>query len=130
MTRTELEALVKMIAPAVRESLRPPFLHNQTPTESGVPGIPDVGFSQSRCPYCAEEIQDAAIVCKHCSRNLPPSVKPQPTAPANRSAGTRITKIAIWAALPFGAIALVVAIVSGTRGSARAGITDEHLSAI
>jgi predicted amidophosphoribosyltransferase len=36
-----------------------------------IDGIGKTSSATVLCPFCAEEIKPAAIVCKHCGRDLP-----------------------------------------------------------
>lgn len=77
------------------------------------------------CPFCAEPIQDAATVCKHCGRDVPATAPPVSTsAPAPR--GSRRLRPILYVV---GALALLAAIGRLSTPTPPPAITAEEQAA-
>lgn len=64
-----------------------------------------------KCPFCAEDIQDQAVVCKHCKRSLTPIPQPQVSVnPAMAVKSFSVQQPVDWKKVLkiFGAILLVI----------------------
>ena len=69
-----------------------------------------------KCPYCAEDIQDAAVVCRYCQRDLVASSTPTPAAvaPAAAAPQKKATTPLAWGCLT---VIILFAIAAAWCGS-------------
>jgi len=58
-------------------------------------------MATKKCPFCAEEIQEEAIFCKHCKRDLVPEDSPRAEAPRADQKAKKNVNIDIYPALAF-----------------------------
>lgn len=86
-----------------------------------------------RCPFCAEEIQDAAIKCRFCGSPLTAEARSNALAPITIYDGTPSWKAFFWSYVAAGvlSIALVglvwIAILNAKRKSLHFKITDHAI---